>query len=85
MARIIVSEAAQFGIQGTTKSIPVKSDEYKKLINDADKKIEENQEKINLLKIEQNLKEENQEKAGARTMRPSKMPMGPVEAGQKWA
>ena len=42
MARIIVSEAAQFSIQGTTKSIPVKSDEYKKLINDADKKIEEN-------------------------------------------
>lgn len=42
MARIIVSEAAQFGIQGTTKSMPIKSEEYKKLVDEADKKIEEN-------------------------------------------
>lgn len=42
MARIIVSEAAQFGIKGTTKSKPVKSEEYKKLVNEADKMIEEN-------------------------------------------
>ena len=42
MARIVVSEAAQFGIQGTTKSRPIKSEEYKKLVNEADKKIEEN-------------------------------------------
>lgn len=42
MARIIISEAAQFGIKGTTKSKPVKSEEYKKLVNEADKMIEEN-------------------------------------------
>lgn len=42
MTRIIVNEAAQFGIKGTTKSKPVKSEEYKKLVNEADKMIEEN-------------------------------------------
>ena len=42
MAKIILSEAVQFGIKGTTKSKPVKSEAYKKLVNEADKMIEEN-------------------------------------------
>lgn len=42
MSRIIVSAASQFGIKGTTKSKPVKSEKYKKLVDEADKMIEEN-------------------------------------------
>lgn len=42
MAKIIVSDAAQFGIQGVTKSKPVKSERYKELVKESDKKIERN-------------------------------------------
>lgn len=42
MGRIIVNDAAQFGIQGTIKSKPIKNEAYKKLASEADMKIEKN-------------------------------------------
>lgn len=41
MAKIVLSMAAQFGIQGATKSKPEKKKEYQKLVHEADKKIDE--------------------------------------------
>lgn len=40
MAKILVSEAAQFGIKGTTKRKPKVGKKYQELVREADKKIE---------------------------------------------
>ena len=41
MARIVLSEAAQFGIQGTTKRKPKTGKKYQELVRESDKKIDE--------------------------------------------
>ncbi len=41
MAKIALSEAAQFGIQGVTKSKPKRGKKYQELVREADKKIDE--------------------------------------------
>lgn len=41
MASIILSEASQFGIKGTTKRKPKVGKKYQELVREADKKIDE--------------------------------------------
>lgn len=41
MARIILSDAVQFGIKGTTKSKPRAGKKYQELVRESDKKIDE--------------------------------------------
>lgn len=41
MAKIILSEAVQFGITGTTKRKPKAGKNYQELVREADKKIDE--------------------------------------------
>lgn len=41
MAGIVLSEAVQFGIEGTTKRKPKAGKKYQELVREADKKIDE--------------------------------------------